>query len=251
MNYKVKYLIFLFLIVLTGSTAGCQIAETNSRITSESPKVIINVREIGEKMGVPVEEVIFPDGTKGTTQKWGKGDIKKAINELSFCFNEPEKTYLLTDIPEPWITLALMEALQPCNVLYLYPRPDGVELEMCELKRGKQDPNYDVVFEIVEEGDKVFVNLNSDRPEAATIGHHTFETENLCKVVIPEIPSEKHVFVHGKGMYCVMVCVAKNYVKGSKSVSLASHETDYTCSVSFTDEREIGDVTPRTLPNNL
>lgn len=37
-------------------------------------------------------------------------------------------------------------------------------------------------------------------PDALTIGHHTFNLDNLSKVVLPDIPAGKHVFVHGKGM---------------------------------------------------
>jgi len=251
MKIKVRYLMVLFTVVLIGLSAGCSVPQKDGQKKGEAKKVVINLIELGEKMNIPVEEVVIPNGNKVKVQEWNKEHIKRAITELNYCFNEPQNTYLLTESPDPWVTLALIEALQPLKVLYLYPRADGVELDMCELKKGQQTPNYDVVFEIVQEGDNVFINLNSDRPEATTIGHHTFETGNLCKVVIPEIPAGKHVFVHGKGMYCVMVCVARNYVKNSKSVSLASHDTDYTCAVSYTDEREIGDVTPRTLKNNL
>ena len=219
----------------------------------EGKKVIINVGKIGKRHGFPTEEFVFPNGMKVNVQKWKKEHIQKVISELKYCFDKPENTYLLTEVPEPWITLALYEALQPLKVLYLFPREEkGDELELCELKKGEKSPNYDVVFEVVEDGDEVFINLNSDNPNIKpTRGPHTFNPENLCKVAIPEIPEGKHVYVHGKGMFCVMVCVAKNYVKGSKSVSLAAHAADYTCSVSFTDECEIGDVKSRTLPNNL
>jgi hypothetical protein len=69
--------------------------------------------------------------------------------------------------------------------------------------------------------------------------------------MIPEISAGKHVYIHGKGMFCVLVCVAKNYIKDAKSISLAAHDTDYTCAISHTDEREVGEETPRSLPNNL
>ena len=220
---------------------------------SERKKKIINVGKIGEKHGFPTQDVVLPNGMKVNAQKWKKEHIQKAISELKYCFSEPENTYLLTEVPEPWITLALYEALQPLNVLYLFPKEDmGDEFELCELNRGVQSSNYDVVFEVVEEDDEIFINLNSDNPDIEpTWGPHTFDPANFCKVAIPEIPGGKHVYVHGKGMFLVMVCIAKNFVKGSKSVSLAAHDADYTCSVSFTDEREIGDVRRRTLPNNL
>jgi len=249
MKTRAEYFIVLFSFILIVLSVGCSTAQRNAQMISEAEKVVINVKELGKKVGVLEKEVVLPNGKQDSTQEWGKVHIKKAIAELKYCFSKPENTYLLSDIPEPWITVALMEALQPLKVLHLLP--DGVELDSCDLKRGQQASNYDIVFEIVEDGDNIFINLNSDRPEAATIGHHTFDVKDLCKVVIPEIPTGKHVFIHGKGTYCVTVCVARNYLKDSKSVSLAAHDSPYTCAVSKSNEREAGDVTPRTLPNNL
>jgi len=246
MGVKLGSLIILLVSVLMGPSAKLNFAQKN-----EINKVIIDVSQIGKKMSVPEKEVDAPDGRTFKQQLWDKSHIKKAIDELKYCFKEPEKIYLLTEIPEPWITLALIQALQPLKVHYLYPGPGGTELELADLKRGKQIPNYDVTFEVVEQGDKVFINLNSDSPEAAKVGKHTFDLNNLPKVAIPDIPAGKHVFIHGKGMYGVMVLIARNYIKNCKSLSMAAHDTDYTCAVSNTKGLELGDVTPRTLPNNL
>ena len=253
MKMKFKSLSFLVLFTFAFmSMVECRsFAQKNSQTPAEEKKVVISVEELGKKFGVSEEEAVLPNGEKRLHQKWQIKDVQRAISELQYCFSSPKNTYLLTEIAEPWITLALMEALKPLHVKYLYPRSNGTELEMYELKRGKQNPNYDVVFEVVEADDKVFINLNSDSPDALKIGHHTFNLDNLSKVVIPEIPAGKHVFVHGKGMYSVMVCIAKNYIKGAKSLSMASHDSDYICAVSFTDDLEVGDVTPRTLKNNL
>jgi hypothetical protein len=250
-RFKSLFFCFIFTFVLIGIVECRSFPQKKGLTTAEEKKVVISVEEFGKKFGVPEEEIVIPNGEKRLHQKWQNKDIQRAISELQSCFNSPETTYLLTEISEPWITLALMEALKPLHIKYLYPRSNGTELEMYELKKGKQSPNYDVVFEVVEADDKIFINLNSDSPDALTIGHHTFNLDNLSKVVIPEIPSGKHVFIHGKGMYSVMVCIAKNYIKGARSLSMASHDSDYICAVSFTDDLEVGDVTPRTLKNNL
>lgn len=256
MKNNINYFAIIFVLVFTCLTASCRNQKEGAQITSESKEVIINVGELGKTIAVPTKEMEMPMPEEWSyyAQQWGSSEFTRAMTELSGYFNAPENTYIITSSPEPWITLALLEEMKPLNVLYLYPRPDGVVLDMCELKRVKTLPdyNYDVVFEIVEKGEEVFVNLNSDRAEDVEKKKgHTFDTDNLCKVSIPEIPAGKHVFVHGKGMYCVMVAVARSYIKGSKSVSLACRETDYTCAVSLTNERKIGDVRARTLPNNL
>ena len=250
-KFKSLSLFVLFTFAFMGMAEGLCLAQENSQATSEGKKVVISVEELGKKFGVSEEEVVLPTGEKRMQQTWQIKDVQRAVSELQYCFNSPKNTYLLTEISEPWITLALMEALKPLHVKYLYPRSNGTELEMYELKRGKQNSNYDVVFEVVEAGDKVFINLNSDSPDALKIGHHTFNLDNLSKVAIPEIPAGKHVFIHGIGMYSVMVCIAKNYLKDAKSLSIAAHESDYICAVSYTDDLKVGDVTKRTLKNNL
>jgi|GEM_PF-2193081 len=255
MKKKARYLIIIFVFVFIGLAATYSIAQKDGQIKSELKKVVISVSEVGEKIGVVKEETVMPDGKKAFAQKWGKAEIKKAIAELKRIYNDPEITYLVTSSPHPAITLAFIQALQPLNVLYLYMEPGGDEVEMCELKKVKQipapDSNYGVRFEIKEDGDKLFINFNSDSPEATALKQHSFDIKNTCKLAIPEIPAGKHVFLHARGRYCVMVALAFNYVKGSKSISIARHEDDYTCAVSFSDEIETGEVTTRTLPNNL
>jgi hypothetical protein len=251
MKKRGGFLIVLFVVTVLGSIPGLVLAGGDGLVAKGPERVIIDLNALGEKMDVPMGEVTFPDGAKFNLQQWGREHIEKVIADLQPCFDAPEKTYFVTNSPAPWVTLAVMEALEPLKVRYLYPRADGVELEMFVLEKGVQTPNYDVVFEVVEEGDNLFINLNSDRPESLELKKHTFDTTKLSKVVIPEIPANKHVFIHGKGMFCVLVCVAKNYVRDARSISLAAHDTDYTCAVSRSDDRRAGDVTPRTLPNDL
>lgn len=251
MKTKTGSLLILFISVSMIFSAGIGLAQKNDKKTADSDKVVIDVSKIGKKMGVPEDTIPFVDGTTFKLQRWNKEHIKKAIEELKYCFKEPEKTYLLTEVPAPWITLALIQALQPLNVHYLYPAPGGTDLELIEFKRGNQAQNYGAIFEVKEEGDNIYLNLTTDNASTMTTGEHTFDLEDLPKVVIPEIPSGKNIFIHGKGMYGAMVCIAWNYAEDCKSLSMAAHETDYVCAVSHTEEYEVGDVTKRTLENNL
>ena len=256
MKTKVRFIIISFAFVITGLAAASSIAQKDAQTKSEPQKVIIDINELGEKMGVAQEETVIPDGSKLLVQKWNKAEIQKAVADAKRSYTDPKNTYLVTNSPHPAITLAFIQALQPLTVKYLYMKPGGDEIEMCELKKVKQAPdpasNYDANFEIKEDGDKLFINFTSDSAEAAALMKgHTFDIKNTCKLVIPEIPTGKHIFLHAKGRYCVMVALAFNYIKNSKSLSIACHEDDYTCAVSFSDEIGIGQVTPRTLPNNL
>jgi hypothetical protein len=217
----------------------------------EENKQVIDLDEIGKQLNVPTAPFKLPDGREVSHPIWGKKDFNKAIELLEPYRKEPGTVLLVTNSPAPWITMGIINGMKPMIVNYLYPRPDGVELEMVPLKRGTPENNYDVVFEIIGEGEQLFINMTSDRPDAMDIGRHTFETKNLPKVMIPEIPSGKDVFIHAKGMFCVMVCVALSYIAESKSVSIACHDTNYYCGYTSDPAREVGDETVRTLPNNL
>lgn len=255
MKTKANNLIIIFAFLLMGQALPCSIAQGGDPGKGEPEKVIISVNELGEKLGVQKEEVVMPDGNKFLSQKWSKKEIQKAIAEAKRTYTDPENIYLVTSSPHPAITLAFIQTLQPLNVLYLYMEPGGDEVEMCQLKKVKQipspDSNYGVRFEIIEEGDKLFMNFNSDSPEATALKQHSFDISNTCKLVIPEIPTNKHIFLHARGRYAVMVPLAFNYIEDCKSISIARHEDDYTCAVSFSDDIEVGEVTTRTLPNDL
>jgi hypothetical protein len=218
-------------------------------------KQIIDLDEMGKQLDVPMVPYKLPDGRELSHPNWGKAHFNKAMEMLESYRKEPDTVLLVTKSHSPWLTMAIINGMKPMVAKYLYPNLDGEELEMVTLKRGTPENNYDVAFEIVEEGEKLFINMNSDRPDmkydSPDAVPHTFEMKNLPKVMIPEIPSGKDVFIHAKGMFCVMVCVALNYITESKSVSIACHLTDYYCGYSSDPAREVGDVEVRTLENNL
>jgi len=250
----VKYAFIVFILVFA-ATAMASNAQNNGEAAEDSDKIMIEVDKLGKELGVPEEETTMPDGKVLMSQKWGPAEIRKAVAELPKRYNDPEKTYLVTSSPHPAITLAFIQALQPMNVLYLYMAPGGDEVPMCALKKTSElpdaDTNYGVRFEIIEDGDNLYMNFNSDSPEATAARSHSFDIADTCKLTIPEIPKGKHLYLHARGRYCVMVALAFNYIKDTKSISIARHEDDYTCAVSFSDEIAMGEVTARTLSNEL
>jgi len=246
---------FIVIMLVFAAMATVLNAQNSGKAATEPDKVLIEVDKLGKELGVLEEEETMPDGKKMMGQKWGQVEIQKAVSELSKRYYDPGKAYFVTSSPHPAITLAFIQALQPLNAGYLYMAPGGVEVPMCELKKVGNIPdaasNYGVRFEIIEDGDKLFMNFNSDSPEATAARSHSFDINDTCKLTIPEIPKEKHLFLHARGRYCVMVALAFNYIKDTKSISIARHEDDYTCAVSFSDDIEVGEVTARTLPNKL
>jgi hypothetical protein len=248
MNTTIKISIIAFVFVFAAVATVCSAG-------GGSEKVLIEIDKLGADLGVPEEEMVMPDGKKMKGQKWGKAEIQKAVAELPTRYNDPGKSYLVTSSPHPAITLAFIQTLQPLEVGYLYMSPGGDEVPMCTLPKTAGIPdagaNLGVRFEIIEEGDKLFMNFNSDSAEATAAKSHSFEIADTCKISIPEIPKGKHLYLHARGRYCVMVALAYNYIKDTKSISIARHEDDYTCAVSFSDDIEVGEVTKRTLSNDL
>jgi hypothetical protein len=254
MKTSIKFSFIAFVFVIAVMTVP-QRARSEDGGTEDPAKVIIEVDKLGTELGVPEEEATMPDGKVLMSQKWGAAEIQKAVAELPKRYHDPDKTYMVTSSPHPAITLAFIQALQPLDVGYLYMAPGGDEVPMCELKKMPEipeaDANLGVRFEIIEDGDKLFMNFNSDSPEATAAKSHSFNIGDTCKIAIPEIPKGKHLYLHARGRYCVMVALAFNYIKDTKSISIARHEDDYTCAISFSDVIEVGEVTKRTLPNEL
>lgn len=219
-------------------------------------RVVFNLAAHTEQFGGHYERRRAPNGQMIDMPIWDAQTYENALAALAPWREAPQARYYLTDVPSTWLVVALIRALEPAKVGYLYMREDGVEVDMCRLARGvkPKEENYDVVFEVIEDGDRLYVNMNSDRPVAdiaANGGPHTFDIANLPKVVIPDLPRDRHIFMHAKGRFCVMDVIAWNYLDGAKSFSLACHEDDYTCCYSADPSIRVGDVTPRTITNEL
>jgi hypothetical protein len=110
MQLKARYLIFIITIVFVGVTAAHSASQKDEQGKSDPQKVIIDVSEIGDKIGVVKEETVMPDGKKDLAQKWGKAEIQKAMAELKRTYTDPKKTYFVTNSPHPAITLAFIQA---------------------------------------------------------------------------------------------------------------------------------------------
>lgn len=219
-------------------------------------RTVFNLAAHTLELGGHYERRRAPNGEMIDMPIWDGKTYERALAALSGWRDAPDGRYYLTDVPSTWLVIALIHALAPAKVGYLYLKEDGVEVDMCRLARGvkPKEENYDVVFEVIEDGDRLYVNLNSDRPVAdiaANGGPHTFDIADLPKVVIPDLPTGKHIFMHAKGRFCVMDVIAWNYLPGAKSFSIACHEDDYTCCYSADPSIRVGDVTKRMIENRL
>ena len=217
-------------------------------------KKYIDLAKLSEQIGCVFEDVEVKPGVVIRQTHWTKADYqtaKAAIREKISA--DPDASLAIYGSPDPWNTVALVKEL---GVRYVYPWPEHserIELDLSPLAVGLPEDNYDVRFEIREEGERLFLNMTSDNPDLPR-GEgtpHTFRLENVTKVHVPEIPAGKDVYLHAWGMYSVMCAVAATLAESARSVFLASHETDYFCCATRTPEHEIGDSEKRTWENTL
>ena len=220
-----------------------------------------SIDDLGKKLNVKTKDLTIPTGAVIPLPFWTKADFEEGLKEVE-ALTDDTVTYSVTNNRDPWLLVGFAYALKQKfgkTPRYQYPAPPtpqlaGWDIDLAPLKVGYRENNYHVVYQIIEDGDNLYLNLNSDDPDADLSKlsvPHTFNPDDLDKVLIPELPKGKHIYFHAKGMFCVMVRVAMSYADDCKSLSIAAHEDDYTCCVSHCKEIQPGDVTKRTIPNNL
>lgn len=216
--------------------------------------VIFDLFELTEQFGGSYIEEMGPHGMH-RKYLWTGAVFINAVSYLKTVCSDPDVEYVISNSPEPWVTVGLVSALSPVKLLYLAPGPNATPVEMCSLSRGVEGENYGVTYQVFEEGDRIFINMSSDDKkkiaENPTGPRHTFDVANLPRIAIPDLPAGKNIFIHAKGMFTVMCTVACNYLDCAESISIAAHEDDYVCAFSKKPFFVPGDVTRRTLINDL
>ena len=117
---------------------------------------------------------------------------------------------------------------------------------------GMANKYFDGVIEnrnVCEDIDKELVDLvlstknlvedNMDLPEGIT----TYDENNLSKVVVPEIAQGKAVYLSGRGPNYLTVAIAEAYAHTNSSVSLFQPGVGYTCSITHSRSKGLGDLT--------
>lgn len=70
----------------------------------------------------------------------------------------------------------------------------GKDVDIPQLPHGEKNPEGEVDFKITEKGESVLVEYNMELPEGFT----TYDENNVRKVVVPEIPQGKSVYISGR-----------------------------------------------------
>ena len=219
---------------------------------------MIELAQIGKEAGVPTREVPGPFGETMYDQTWDKQSLPPVIDLLRTRL-EPDGPVAMTGHTDPWVFLAIVYALD-LEDRFQFTVPGGAH-RLISLPHGP-DPEAGVVFRILEEGDRVFVYFDTDpdQPEnkvfpqpgeepgdlsGFTPQEHSFDAADIPKIVVPEIPTDKHVFFYGDGIFPAHLVVAHELGKGQRSLWVACHNKDYACVFCRDGSAEVGDTFPR------
>ena len=204
-------------------------------------RVIIDNHELGERLGLKEEDVIRDGKVIMRDQVWTKEALTKAVAE---CRQRAAGADIVENRGhcDSWALAAMSYAVLPA-VCYFEIGPGGMyKLTSTPFPVNAAGNDAVLKFDVREEGDKVWVTALSADPNADA---HGFRMEDFDQIVMPPIPSGKHVFLAGEVVNPIAVSMVLTYADISQSVSIRFHrEPDYVCSVSHCSQIEVGDRTP-------
>ncbi len=197
----------------------------------------IDIAQLGSEIGMEVKEQKLPNGKVVTALVWDQENLLKAVNAVKHL-SEEGKPVRITGVAPAWLVSALTHTVHPCPV-GLYVPQIGKDVEIPQLSHGETNPQGEVAFKTTETGDAVLIEYNMDLPEGIT----TYDENNLSKVVVPEIAPGKAVYLSGRAPNYLTVAIAEAYAHTNSSVSLFQPGVGYTCSITHSRNKKLGDLT--------
>lgn len=198
---------------------------------------VIDIAKLGAEIGMEAKEQTLPNGKVVKSLVWDQENLLKAVDAVKHL-SEEGKTVEITGAAPAWLVSALTHAVHPCPVSVYMPQI-GKDVDIPQLDHGEVNPEGEVVFKTTEKGDSVLVEYNMDLPEGIT----TYDENNLSKVVVPEIAQGKAVYISGRGPNYLTVAIAEAYAHTNSSVSLFQPGVGYTCSITHSRNKRLGDLT--------
>lgn len=203
----------------------------------EKEENVIDIAKLGAEIGMEVKEQTLPNGKIVNSLVWDQENLLKAVNAVKHLSPEG-KNVRITGVAPAWLVSALTHTVHPCPVGIYVPQI-GKDVEIPSLAHGEVNPEGEVAFKTTEKGDAVLIEYNMNLPEGIT----TYDENNLSKVVVPEIPQGKAVYLSGRGPNYLTVAIAEAYAHTNSSVSLFQPGVGYTCSITHSRNKKLGDLT--------
>ena len=211
--------------------------ENNSEKQIEEKEVnTIDIEQLGLKIGMEAKEQTLPNGKQVKSLVWDKENLIKAVNAVKHL-SEEGKPVIITGAAPAWLVSALTHTVHPCPVSVYMPQI-GKNVDIPKLAHGEANKEGEVAFKTTEKGDSVLIEYNMDLPEGIT----TYDENNLSKVIVPEVSQGKAVYLSGRGPNYLTVAIAEAYAHTNSSVSLYQPGVGYTCSITHSRNKKLGDL---------
>lgn len=201
----------------------------------------IDIAQLGESIGMEAKEQTLPNGKVVKSLVWNQENLLKAVKAVK-NLSEEGKPVRITGAAPAWLVSALTHTVHPCPVGVYVPQI-GKDVNIPQLNHGEPNPEGEVAFKTTEKGDSILIEYNMDLPEGIT----TYDEGNLPKVVVPEITQGKAVYLSGRGPNYLTVAIAEAYAHTNSSVSLFQPGVGYTCSITHSRSKKLGDLTKNPL----
>lgn len=195
----------------------------------------IDIMELGKSIGMEEQEKTLPNGKVINSLVWDQENLKKAVNEVKGLSGEG-KPVRITGAAPAWLVSALTHTVHPCPVSVYIPTKNKY-VDIPQLTKGEPNPEGGIDFQVTEKGEAVLIE--------GEISHESriYEEDDLSKVVVPEVPHGKEVYISGKLPNYLTVAIAEAYAHTNSSVSLNQPGIGYTCSITHTRSKSLGDLT--------
>lgn len=203
----------------------------------ENEVKVIDIAKLGASIGMEVKEQTLPNGKVVKALVWDQENLLKAVKEVKYL-SEEGKPVRITGAAPAWLVSALTHTVHPCPV-GLYMPQIGKDVEIPQLAHGEANPDGEVAFKVTQKGDSILIEYNMDLPEGIT----TYDENNLSKVVVPEVEQGKAIYISGRGPNYLTVAIAEAYAHTNSSVSLFQPGVGYTCSITHSRAKRLGDLT--------
>ncbi len=197
----------------------------------------IDISKLGAEIGMEAKEQTLPNGRVVKSLVWDQENLLKAVNAVKHL-SEEGKPVVITGAAPAWLVSALTHTVHPCPVSVYMPQI-GKNVDIPQLAHGEQEAEGEVGFKVTEKGDSILVEYAMELPEGIT----TYDENNLSKVVVPEISQGKAVYLSGRGPNYLTVAIAEAYAHTNSSVSLFQPGIGYTCSITHSRNKRLGDLT--------
>jgi len=188
-------------------------------------------------LGMEPKQQTLPNGKVINSLVWDQENLLKAVDAVKHL-SEAGKPVRITGAAPAWLVSALTHIVHPCPVS-LYMPQIGKDVAIPQAAHGEVNPEGEVTFKTTEAGDSVLVEYSMELPEGVT----TYDENNLPKVVVPEISQGKAVYLSGRGPNYLTVTIAEAYAHTNSSVSLFQPGVGYTCAITHSRNKKLGDLT--------